>query len=1298
MEETDHSAELEQRLAALKPADLRWARGQQRRMAQRQRRGQPVDRLQAALETRLQEAEAALAARRARVPTPGYDPALPITAHREAIIEAIRQHPVVVVAGETGSGKTTQLPKFCLEAGRGLRGLIGCTQPRRIAARAMAARVAEELGQQLGELVGYQVRFREQLGEHSLMKFMTDGILLAEAVGDRQLERYDTIIIDEAHERSLNIDFLLGYLKQLLRRRPDLRVVITSATIDTEKFSRHFDGAPVIEVSGRGYPVETRYQPLHDTPDADEKRDDRRDLYRGIVEAVHQLDRIDARGDILVFLSGEREIHEARDALARAGLRQTEVLPLYARLSAAEQQRVFHPGAARRIILATNVAETSLTVPRIRFVIDSGLARISRYAHRSRIQRLPIEAISQASANQRSGRCGRLGPGTCIRLYSEEDFQQRPEFTEPEILRTSLASVILRMLTMGLGAVEAFPFIDPPAPRMINDARQLLQELGALDAQRELTPLGRRLARWPLDVRLGRMVLAGEAEGCLEQAMVLAAGLSIQDPRERPLEAQAAADEQHARFADDSSDFAAMLALWDYLRGLRKSLSGSQFRKRCKREFLAPQRVLEWFDLYQQLRDLAREEGLRLTGQRAEGAVLHQALLAGLLSHVGRRHPEERHYDGARNRSFHIFPGSNLFGKSPQWIVAAEIVETSKPYARINAKVAPEWIEAQAAHLLKRAYFEPHWSRRRGQVMAWEQVSLFGLILRERRLVAYTAVDASVARRLFIEHALVRGELDSRAPFLDANRRAREAVERLEHKRRQRDVLADEAALYAFFDAQLPAQIATAKSFARWLEGLDAAALKRLQLGEEVLLREDAGLAPLTQYPDHWTAGDRQLPLSYLFSPGDAADGVSLSVPLTLLNTVQAEHLRWQVPGLRRELIMELLRTLPKPQRRMLTPLPQFADLAAAALPAEPSGDLLVAIVTVLEKEAGVALQPADFDFEALPLHLRPRILVTDDDGELLAEGRDLAALQARFGARAQRAFMDEQGREWQRDGIVAWLPGDLPEEVTTDDGSRAWPALVDQEDAVGLRLFDTWEEAALSQQEGILRLLSLTLADKMRWMQRQHGLARDGLLAWTAVGEVDALLHDLAWRALQDTVGNRGQHLRREDDWHALLEQVRRELGPVFQGLARQLSSVLQRWGHLRRLLEQAGPPLAAETLADLAAQLDDLIYPGFLLELGEGRFPHYPRYLEGAELRWQRAQEDPGRDLRTLTRFAPFWARYEQALETDNYTRALDDYRWLLAEFRVSLFAQQLKTDGKVSEKRLTQAWQAVLARREQ
>jgi ATP-dependent helicase HrpA len=1274
-------------------ADAAWCRKRLVSAARALKKGRDASGLLDQVRARLERSAERLARREAAVPETRYDPALPITAHREAIVEAIRQHQVIVVAGETGSGKTTQLPKMCLDAGRGRRGLVGCTQPRRIAARAMADRVAEELGQELGQAVGYQVRFRERSSPDGYVKFMTDGILLAEALNDRFLDGYDTIIIDEAHERSLNIDFLLGYLRTLLPKRPDLKVIITSATIDTAKFAAHFSGAPIIEVEGRSYPVDVIYQPISDDPERDDAGG--RDLYAGIADAVRQLSRIDPLGDILVFLSGEREIREAGDFLRRGlagAAARTEILPLYARLSAAEQRRVFHPGEARRIILATNVAETSLTVPRIRFVIDSGLARISRYAHRSRIQRLPIEPVSQASARQRSGRCGRLGPGTCIRLYSEEDFAARPEFTEPEILRTSLASVILRMLTMRLGAVEDFPFVDRPAPRMIADAYQLLFELGALDEGRAVTDVGRRLARWPLDVRLARMVEAGAAQGCLEDLMVLAAALSIQDPRERPLDAQAAADEAHARFADGKSDFVALLKLWSYLRKLRRELSGNRFRKRCRAEFLNGQRVLEWFDLYQQLRDQAREDRLPLRGGHGDYEAVHRCLLSGLLSHVGLKDPEGAGYTGVRSRAFFIFPGSGLFGSAPKWLMAAEIVETTRPYGRINAVIQPEWIEAAAPHLLKRRHFDPHWSRRRGAVLAREQVTLYGLVVVEKRRIAYEAVDPVESRRLFILHALVRGELDTRAAFQAHNERIRAEVEELEHKRRKRDVLADEHVLCDFFDARIPAHVTGARSFEKWLAGLGGEARRLLYLGHDTLLREQAGAAPAELFPDELAFGGRRFRLEYHFEPGHAEDGVSLAVPLEWLNVLEPGRLQWLVPGLLRDKLVALIRQLPKPLRRALTPVPEFADALAEALRARESEPLLAACAAELKRMTGLEVTPDELDETRIDEHFRFLVRVVGPDGAVLDSGRDLEALQARHGGLAQRRFMDRQGAGFNRDGETDWAFGRLEERVQTAAGAAAWPALVDQGAAVGLRLFDTREEALLSHHDGVLRLLRLALADKLKYLQGHHGLPRAALLAWSSVGSSAELVADLVERSLADAAGAVGG-VRDAAAFEALAGAVRRTLGPRLQDNAAALGEALGVYGRIAPQvygdLERTRP----EVFADVGSELEDMLYPGFLAQLWPGRLAHYPRYLRAVEERLGALAQDPVRDARRMGAIAPWWRRYLEALEAGCvYDEAMDRYRWLVEEFRVSVFAQPLGTAEKVSEKRLADAWAAT------
>ena len=1269
--------------------DAAWCR---KRLSETRRRGRRRnDQLEKKIRQRIERSRGQVEQRLANLPVPRYDDSLPITAHRNEILAAIAANQVVVIAGETGSGKTTQLPKMCLDAGRGTRGLIACTQPRRIAARAMAERVSEELGSELGGCVGYQVRFRERSSPDGYIKFMTDGILLAESMHDRFLDAYDTIIIDEAHERSLNIDFLLGYLKTLLPRRPDLKVLITSATIDTAKFSRHFDDAPVIEVSGRGFPVDMVYRPLAVEDDGVSRRD--RDLYQGIADAVVQLGRIDPLGDILVFLSGEREIREAGDFLQRYSLRSapagTEILPLYARLSSAEQRRVFHPGNSRRIILSTNVAETSLTVPRIRFVIDSGTARISRYSHRSRIQRLPIESISQASANQRAGRCGRLGPGTCIRLYSEDDFDSRPEFTEPEILRTSLASVILRMLSMGLGSVEDFPFVDRPPPRMINDAYQLLFELQAIDKDRQTTPLGIQLAKWPIDVRLARMVEEGVAKKCLEDIMVLAAALSIQDPRERPLDAQSSADEAHQRFADEKSDFMTLMKLWRYLRRQRKSVSGNQFRKLCRREFLNWQRVLEWFDLYQQLRDQAREQRRPLTGRHGSYEQIHLSLLAGLLSHCGRKHPEDRSYTGARSSSYHIFPGSGLFGSTPRWLMSAEIVETSKPYARINARIDPAWIEQQGRHLLKKTCSEPYWSRRHGAVFAWEQVTLYGLVVVEKRRVHFAPVDPHSARQVFILEGLVRGGLDTRAAFKAHNEKIRAEVEQLENKRRRRDVLADENAQYDFFDARVPDDVNSAKTFERWLSSLGPEGRELLFLGHQVLTRDDAGEAPQELFPDQFEAGGRSFALEYHFDPGSPDDGVHLSVPLELLNTLKPGILQWLVPGLVRDKLIALIRQLPKPVRRSLTPVPEFADALLESMSNRSGEGMLKACAVELGRMTGLSIDESDLDENAISPHFRFLLKVTDAEGELVDCGRDLLELQQRHGDRAQRRFMDQQGRDFNQDGETGWVFGRLDLEVKTADGATAWPALVDQQTGVGTRLFDTWDEAALSHFDGVLRLLRLAIPDKLDYLRKHHGLSRDALLAWSPVASAGELVEDLLQRSLLACAGELSG-VRDAESFERLCHRVRNELGQVWRERCDLLNELLPLYGTVASRVSGNLEKERPEVFGDLSTQLQDLVYPGFMAEIEPGRMKHYSRYLRAIEERLSQLGVDPVKDRQRMEKVSSWWQLYLDALDRGcPYDEALDSFRWLVEEYRVSLFAQKLGTAQKVSEKRLADAW---------
>ena len=1292
--------QLEGMLGGIMQVDAAWCQHRLRASRRNLAKGKPFDSLLQSIIDRCTQSAKKSQGRIQRLPVPTYDTHLPIVSHREDIIDAIKKHQVLVIAGETGSGKTTQIPKMCLQAGRGVRGLIGCTQPRRIAAQAMADRVAEELKSPLGDVVGYQVRFREKLNKDGIIKFMTDGILLAETTHDRNLDAYDTIIIDEAHERSLNIDFLLGYIKQLLSRRPDLRIIITSATIDTTKFAKHFDDAPVIEVSGRGYPVEVEYHPLDEGETGDQQQKDQvrgRDLYSGISKAVHRLSRLDAKGDILVFLSGEREIHEARDYLQRQNFRHTEVLPLFARLPVAEQRKVFHPGTARRIILCTNVAETSLTVPRIRFVIDSGFVRISRYSHRSRVQRLPIEPVSQASANQRKGRCGRLGPGTCIRLYSEEDFDLRPEYTEPEILRTSLASVILRMLTSGLGLVEDFPFLDPPAPRMINDAYHLLFELGAIDKSRKPVKLGHQLARWPLDVRLARMLIEGSKQGCLHELIILAAGLSIQDPRERPLDASAAADEAHGRFTDDSSDFVTLLKLWRYLKQQRQERSSSQFRKVCRREFLNWQRVNEWFDLNRQLFEQSREEKLPLSKETGSYERVHKALLTGLLSHVGNKNPEDSSYMGTRSRMFHIFPGSGLFGKRPQWLMASEIVETTKTWARTNAQIKPEWIEAQAGHLLKHHYHDPYWSRKQGRVLAWEQVSLFGLVVVEKRRLNYSRIDPVEARNIFITGALVQGELNTRAGFMQNNLQVREEIEELEHKRRKHDVMADESALFEFFDARIPQDVCDSISFEKWLKQLGEDGRQQLYISHDVLLQDQAGEAPVDQYPDSLQVGGLNLPLQYQFKPGDEADGVTLEVPLERLNSLSEGQLQWLVPGLLRDKLIALMKNLPKPQRRAFTPVPQFADAALERLGHNRSAPLLSALASALQAMSGLEIEASAFDESILEDYLRFRLNVIDGQGDSIAISRDLAQLQQEYGQQARRQFRDQLGRENQRDSEREWIFGDLPGSIFTKDGSgqsiQAWPAIVDQGDAVGLRSFDTEEEAVLEHHHGVLRLLALQLGSKLRDLRKHHGLSADSLMAWSVVGSSEILINDLVDSCLALEAANRPASVRSKQAFEQLLVQVRAELGLLTRRQSGHLNKVLKLWSSISATLNDQYARLRPDVFNDLRSQLDDMVYDGFLQDLSPIRLEHYPRYFEAMQVRLAGVEKDPHRDAERMARVEPFWQRYLQLLEDGHdYDNNVDTYRWLIEEYRISLFAQQLGTRVKVSTQRLEKAWRDI------
>jgi len=1264
--------------------DLVWL---QRRRAQLKRFRGPEDKRQNLHDQYQRRLDQSLLRRQQRsnnLPRVHEAPDLPISARADDIVAAIRDHQVLIVAGETGSGKSTRLPQLCLEAGRGQRGLIGCTQPRRIAARSVARRVAEEMQTELGQAVGFQVRFNEKLSADSYIKFMTDGIALAEIHHDRQLDQYDTLIIDEAHERSLNIDFLLGYLKQLLPRRPDLKIIITSATIDTERFSKHFDNAPVIAVEGRGYPVDIRYQ----TPE------DGEDLPAQVARAVSAASRIDARGDMLIFLPGEREIFQVARKLRQQNLRHTEILPLYARLPAAGQDKIFKTGSLRRIVLATNVAETSLTVPGIRFVIDSGLARISRYAAHSRVLRLPIEPVSQAACNQRAGRCGRVGPGVCIRLFDETDFSSRPDYTEPEIQRAGLVGVVLEMLALGLGEPGDFPFVDPPPGKLLGEAWQTLIELEAVDTDRKLLPRGRQLARLPVDTRHGRILLEAANRQCLAEILVLVAALGIPDVRERPLEQQQAADQAHQQFVVPGSDFLTLLRLWQWWQQTRQDHSRSQADRLARKQFLSVARLYEWSQLHAQLSQIARDEGWQ-TGRlgQAEDEAIHRSLLSGLLSLVG-QHQEKGEYHGARGHKFRIFPGSVMGKRQPGWLMCAELVETGRTYARMVASVQPEWLEQQGAHLVKRRVFDPYWDRRSGRVMGFEQVSLHGLVLVEKRRTHFGPHDPITARALFIRHALVRGEIHSKADFLKRNQQLRDQLAEHEHKRRRRDVLAAEAELEHFFDQCLPANIFTTKAFSAWYQRLEPDQRDQLLYDRATLLRDQASLAEGDVFPDHLTIGTERFALEYQFDPASDHDGVTLTCPLHLLNQLDDARLSWLVPGLVRDKIAALITSLPKSLRRALIPVAEFARAAHEALSDQDSDDrdaLPDCLARELSRMSGLAITVADFKPEMLPAHLDFLIRVRGEDGSILGQSRNLTDLTDRFAARARAEFMARQSDRWQRDGLLPADLDDLPETITTRGGHQAWPALVDQGPRAGIRLFDTRAEALESHREGLACLLRVSLSDKLKYLHKNNDLSRQAQIAWTRVQDVGELTGQLRNLTLRDFLGPAWQ-VRDRAGFDQLLEKIRQQLLHRYHKLAAILDRTILFWHQIGRQLnslEQAVP----NAVADMRSQLDDLMYAGFLGDIDGERLEQYPRYLEALTLRIAALEHDPGRDHDRMVAIQPWWHHYLNHLaETGTYDSTLDAYRWLVEEYRVQIFAQKLGTRHKVSSARLNEALNQV------
>jgi len=1223
-------------------------------------------------------------------PVPDYPEQLPVSARRAAIAAAIEEHQVVVVAGETGSGKTTQLPKICLDLGRGVAGVIGHTQPRRLAARAVAGRIAEELRTQVGEAVGYKVRFTDRATPRSHIKLMTDGILLAEVRSDPQLLQYDTLIIDEAHERSLNIDFLLGYLKRLLPKRSDLKVIITSATINTARFAEFFGGAPVIQVSGRTWPVEIRYRPV-----LEEGEERERDLPQAIVDAVDELQhgpgREPSSGDILVFLPGEREIREAAEALGKHPLRDTEILPLYSRLSAADQNRVFRSHRGRRIVLATNVAETSLTVPGIRYVIDTGVARISRYSPRTKVQRLPIEPVSRASANQRAGRCGRVAPGICIRLYAEEDYLARPEYTDPEVRRTNLASVILQMAFLGLGDPEAFPFIDPPERRHINAGYDLLRELGAMDRQRQLTRLGRRLARLPVDLRIGRMLLAADGERALEEVLIIAAALSIQDPRERPADSQAAADARHTRYHHPRSDFLAFLKLWEYYHDRARHLSQRKLRRLCREEFLSYVRLREWHDVHGQLAALTGELGLRRNREAAEESAIHRALLSGLLSNVALK--GERHtYQGARNTTLAIFPGSALFSKPPKWIMAAELVETGRLYARTVAAIDPNWLEPLAGHLVKRSHFEPHWEKRPAQVAAFERVTLYGLPIIVRRKVNYGPIDPLLSRELFIRHALVEGEYRCDAPFFRHNRALIAEVEALEAKSRRRDLLVDEETLFAFYDARIPEGIYSGKGFEKWRRQAESGDPERLFLTREKLMQHSATGVTGAQYPDQMEVNGIRLPLRYHFEPGHPADGVTALIPLAVLPQLDPAPFEWLVPGLLLEKLIALIKGLPKAQRRNFVPAVNFAEAALPLLQSDNEG-LLPAFTRELQRMTGISVPPEQWPW-TLPDHLRMNFRVVDPAGAVQAEGRELQALQKRLREEARSVLEQTPSSGWERKGITAWDFGDLPPSVEVEQMGvvwRAWPALTEERnDSVALRLFESAERAAHHHRAGVRRLCMLQSANAVRVLrQRLPGIERM-CLHFAPVGSCADLRADLLRASCDRAFLGEAEPPRTETGFTQLLEAGRQVLPEIGEAICRWVGEALHAYHAAAKMTRGAVDPRWLSALSDVRGQLEGLIYPGFVTATPYERLRHLPRYLEAARLRLEKLARHPQRDRQAQQQLAPLVEAVEKGLRlaAQEEQARFVELRWQLEELRVSLFAQELGTEGSVSVKRIERA----------
>ncbi len=1275
---------------------VRRLRGLQRR----RKSGEPYDQGLFKLNRDILASQARLQQRRESLPEAVFPPELPITARLEDIQTLIAGNQVVVLCGETGSGKSTQLPKICLSLGRGVGGYIGHTQPRRIAARTLSSRIASELGVETGTSVGYKVRFSDRVGPNTHVKLMTDGILLAEIQQDPFLNQYDTLIIDEAHERSLNIDFLLGYLQNLLPKRPDLKLIITSATIDPDRFSKHFSDAPVIEVSGRTFPVEAHYKPPEE--EGSSERDD--PMQAAIRDAVDELSRID-RGDILIFLSGEREIRETAENLRKHKLDLTEVLPLYARLSPAEQGQIFKPHRGRRIVLATNVAETSLTVPGIRYVIDAGFARISRYSHKSKVQRLPVERISQASANQRMGRCGRVAKGVCIRLYSEEDFESRTPFTEPEIQRTNLAAVILQMKLLGFGEIDDFPFVDPPDSRLIKDGYRVLEEIGAIGGDQRVTKLGRQLARLPVDPRIGRMMLAAAHSHCLREVMVIAAALSVQDPRDRPLDKQQQADEAHALFRHAESDFLGYFQLWEDLEIQRKHLTRNKFRKYCRTRFLSWTRVQEWHDIHTQLRLQMHGMGFKENTEEAGYEQVHRAMLSGLLSHIGFK-SKERDYLGARNSRFFIFPGSGLFKKPPKWVMAAELVETTKLYARTNAAIQPEWIEACAGHLLKHNYSEPHWEKRRGQVAGYEKVTLYGLTLVPRRRINFSPIDPKLARKIFIRSALVEGDFQTRAPFWRHNQEKIAAVHDLEAKSRRRDILVDEERIYGFYDQRIPEGICTTPAFEKWLKKQSKQESKRLYLSEADLIREDASIVPDGQFPNHLDINGMALPLEYSFDPGQQQDGISLVVPQDVLGQVTEARCQWLVPGLLRERVIALIRGLPKSLRKFFVPVPDFAD---ACLQGIESSDrpLIQVLGERLKQITGVHVPEDAWSDDELPEHLRMQIKVVDETGKQIGSGRNLDVLHKAHRT-SHRGFQQLASPDLEQEGLTDWDFGPLQPSLSVKRGGitlKGFPALVDEGDSVAILLLDSEASAHQSHKAGVRRLIKLKLAKEIRYLRKNlPNLARmrlqyakvpkapEGL----PVEKLQNLEDELVTYILDRTFLDGLPEIRDKEIFLDRIERCRNAMMTVANDACQEVGKIIEGYQKVRKKLSGTTQINWMASAADMQQQLDRLVFKGFLGVTPLEQLGRFPRYLQALEKRLEKLQSAAARDqqqIREMAKTYQQWQQWdEQCRKNGRSDERIDEMRWHFEELRVSLFAQELGTAYPISLKRIEKRWKEL------